>query len=332
MRFGSAGGSFTVTVALLGPALITAICAARAGRRAAGTVSPIAAWIGGMVATGLASAVVLQMGTSAAASPVAWQAVVLPVVLVAVVSIVGVRSARPGVRPLPAGIIAGLAATALLLAAAAVAVAVLLFVRFADVVGLYESLAAGPAGGFALTVAQILALPTVVVWAASWLLGPGFALGAGSTTGPFAAQLGPLPALPILGAVPADPPSWAAAVLVVPVLAGVAAGVLVRRAGGRTPAVPLGLLAGIVAGLCMGALAAAVSGAAGPGRFAHVGPDALLVAGAAAALIGVPAMLGAAVTRPRLPMRSVDLPMDESTEWAPPAGHRPRDPYSADRR
>jgi hypothetical protein len=98
--------------------------------------------------------------------------------------------------------------------------------------------------------------------------------------------------------VPADPPSWAAAVVLVPVLAGFAAAVLVRRGGATTGALPLGLLTGAVAAVVLGGLAALASGAAGPGRFAVVGPDALLVAGLAAVLVGLPAMLGAAVVRP----------------------------------
>lgn len=197
----------------------------------------------------------------------------------------------------------------LLLAASAVAVAVLLLARFADVVALDESLDTGPLGGLVLTALQILALPTVVVWAASWFLGAGFSLGTGSTVGPFAGQAGPLPALPILGAVPVDPPVWAATALLVPVLAGFAAAVLARRSGATTRALPLGLLAGAVAGVVLGVLAAASAGAAGPGRLVAVGPDALLVAGLAAVLTGVPAVVGAAAVKPRFrPSEPEDAP------------------------
>lgn len=300
VRFAVAGAPFTVTAAALGPALITALCAVRAGRRAVATGSPTAAWLSQLGVTVLASVALLRIGTSAAATPTLWQAVVLPVGIAAVASLVGMRSARPGLRPAPAGVRAGLMAALLLLAAAGVAFTVLLLARFADVVALDESLDAGVLGGFVLTCLQILAMPTFVVWAAAWLVGAGTSLGTGSVTGPFAGQAGPLPALPVLGAVPVDPPSWAAAVLVVPVLAGFAAAVLVRHAGARDSAVPLGLVAGVVAGLAIGALVAASSGAAGPGRFVSVGPDAVLAAGLTAALVGIPATLGAAVVRPRV--------------------------------
>ena len=195
----------------------------------------------------------------------------------------------------------------LLLAAAAIALTVLLLARFADVVALDESLDAGPIGGLVLTCLQILAMPTFVVWAASWLLGAGVGLGTGSMTGPFVGGVGPLPALPVLGAVPADPPAWAAAVLLIPVLAGFFAAVLVRRGGARTGALPLGLVAGLLAGAAMGALAAASAGVVGPGRLVAVGPDALLVAGLTAVLVGLPALLGAAVVRPTtLPSKAAD--------------------------
>ncbi|GAA2751580.1 DUF6350 family protein [Amnibacterium kyonggiense] len=300
VRFAVPDHPFTVTIAALGPVLVTAACAVRAGRRAVATASPLAAWIAQLVATALVSGVLVAVGTSSVAAPVGWQGVLLPVLVVLGASAAGMRSARPGARPLPAGVRAGLGAVVLLVAVSAVAVAVLLLARFADVVALDESLDTGPLGGLVLTALQILALPTVVVWAASWFLGAGFSLGTGSVIGPFAGQAGPLPALPILGAVPADPPVWAAGLLVVPVLAGFAAAVLVRRGGATTGAVSLGLLAGAVSGAVLGVLAAASAGSAGPGRLAAVGPDALLVAILAAVLTGVPVVVGAAVVRPRI--------------------------------
>jgi hypothetical protein len=301
IRFAVAGAPFTVTAAALGPALITALCAVRAGRRAAATEAPAAAWLAQLVVTAVASAALLLLGTSAVAAPSPWQAIVLPLVVVVLASVAGLRSTRPGARPVPAGVRAGLIAVLLLVAAAGVALTILLLSRFADVVALDESLDAGVLGGFVLTCAQILAMPTFVVWAAAWLVGAGTSLGTGSVTGPFAGQAGPLPAFPVLGAVPVDPPAWAAAVLVVPVVIGFVAAVLVRRGGARTSAVPLGLVCGVVAGLALGVLVAASSGAVGPGRLAAVGPDAVLVTGLAAALIGLPAMLAAAVVRPRTP-------------------------------
>ncbi|RIX30397.1 cell division protein PerM [Amnibacterium setariae] len=297
VRFTAGGAAFTVSAAALGPALVTALAAVRGGRRAVATDAPALAWAAQVIVTAVLAAVLVGVGTSAAAAPSAWQGVLVPVALVAVAGLVGARSARPGAA-LPDGVRTGLGALLLVLAAAAVALAVLLLGRFADVVALQESLDAGPVGGFVLTCAQLLAVPALVVWAAAWLVGPGVALGVGSATSPFVGQAGPLPALPVLGAVPVDPPAWAAAVLLVPVLAGFAAAVLARRSGATTRALPLGLLAGAVAGVALGLLSAATAGAVGPGRLAAVGPDALLVAAATAVLVGLPAVLGAAVVAP----------------------------------
>jgi hypothetical protein len=301
VRFAVAGTPFTVTAAALGPALVTALCAARAGRRAGATAAPAVAWAAQLVLTLVASAVLAAVGTTAVAAPAVWQALLLPLAVTAVGSLAGLRSVRPGVRPLPDGFRAGLIAVLLLVAVSAVLLTVLLLARFADVVALDESLDAGPVGGFVLTCAQVLAMPTFVVWALSWIVGAGVTLGAGSSIGPFTGSTGPLPALPVLGAVPVDPPAWAAAVLVLPVVAGFVAVLLVRRGGATTGAVPLGALTGAVAGLVAGVLAACSSGAAGPGRFAAVGPDALLVAGLTAVLVGLPAMLSAAVFHPPVP-------------------------------
>ncbi|MFD1721083.1 DUF6350 family protein [Amnibacterium endophyticum] len=287
---------FTATVAVLGPALVTAAAAVRAGRRAAGTAAPLAAWAGVVAGTAAGAAGLLLVGTSPEARPVAWQAVVLPSALVAVVALAALRRTRSA-APLPPGVRAGLAGTGLLLAAAAAGTALLLLARFADVVALYEGLDAGPLGGLVLTAAQALALPTLVVWGAAWTTGAPIALGAGSATSAFATQVGPLPGLAVLGLVPADPGPVAAVALLLPVLAGFAAGVLARRSGVRTPSLTLGALAGLTAGAAMGLLALATAGAAGPGRFGVVGTDPLLAAGLAAVEIGLPAILGAAVVR-----------------------------------
>jgi hypothetical protein len=300
VRFAVRGAPFTVTAAAWGPALITALLAVRTGRRAAATAAPTAAWVAQLVAVAVASAVLGALGTSVVAAPSLWQAVLLPVALTGLASLGGLRSARPGGRALPPGVRAGLIAALLLVAVGAVALTIVLFSRFTDVVALDESLDAGPLGGLVLTCLQVLAMPAFVVWVVAWIVGAGVALGTGSMTGPFAGQVGPLPALPVLGAVPADPSPWAAAVLVLPVLIGIAAAVLVRRGGAATRPVPLGLTTGIVAGVVLGVLAAASAGSAGPGRFASVGPDALVVTLLTVVLVGVPAMLAAAITRPRV--------------------------------
>jgi hypothetical protein len=130
-----------------------------------------------------------------------------------------------------------------------------------------------------------------VVWAASWFVGPGFGIGAGSHVSPLGTALGPIPTLPVLGALPTGDLAFGFAGLLVPVIAGFLAGVATRpivvraldRASGHegTPhartLVVSAVGGGLFGGLLMGLLAAVSSGAAGPGRFQQVGPDALAV-------------------------------------------------------
>lgn len=327
VRFAGVGSPFTVTAGALGPALVTVLCAIRAGRRAVRTPVPHTAWAAGVAATAGAAVLLLATAARDEAQPAGWQAVLLPVLTVGLPSLVVLQRHRSR-RPPAAGVRAGLAAAALLLGASAVVLAVQLVFRFADVVALSEALDAGPAGGLAATLLQVLALPSFVVWTAAWASGAPVALGVGSATGLFGSQVGPLPALPVLAAVPGEVPAAATAVLLVPVLAGFVAGVLARRSGAAGPAPALGAVTGGVAGAVLGLLVVATAGAAGPGRFAAVGPDALLTALLVAALVGVPAMLAAAVVRAAAPSpaRSADRVTVVPPAPAAAAEHSPDGP------
>ncbi len=46
---------------------------------------------------------------------------------------------------------------------------------------LYDTLGGDPVGISVLTLGQLLALPNVALWAASWMAGPGFAFGQGTS-------------------------------------------------------------------------------------------------------------------------------------------------------
>lgn len=90
---------------------------------------------------------------------------------------------------------------------------------------LYDTLGGDPVGITVLTLGQILALPNVALWAASWLAGPGFAFGQGTSITWSHSDPGLLPLIPGLGALP-DPGPLSAGLWLV-VLVPVAAGVLV---------------------------------------------------------------------------------------------------------
>ena len=180
---------------------------------------------------------------------------------------------------------AGAAAAALILVLSAVALTALLVFGYADIIRLYEALHTEVVGGVAVTALQLALLPDLVVWTASWFIGPGFAIGTGSQVSPLGTSLGPLPALPIFGALPTGESSLAFAGLLVPVVAGFFAGAAVRPAlaraldGVRLPAVLLvGLGGGVAGAVLLGLLAWASAGSAGPGRLADVGPSPVAVA------------------------------------------------------
>lgn len=69
--------------------------------------------------------------------------------------------------------------------------------------------------GILIWLAQLLYLPTVQTWALAWVLGPGFAQGTGTIRSFTQVKAGPIPAVPILGALPNQTPGyWIPAVIV----------------------------------------------------------------------------------------------------------------------
>jgi hypothetical protein len=317
---GTAGAENPVrlTIAALGFALITVLFAVRAGRRIA--ESPHR-HTGELAAVGTFALISLAVTLSAdypLAAPSVWQGVLLPTAVFTVGMLVG--STRERLRRPPtetgsslrdwiddwvpearaaasAAFRGGAAAASFVLLISALAVAALVVLSYAEIITLYERLNADVLGGALLTLGELAFLPNLVVWAAAWFVGPGFALGTGSSVSPLATSLGPLPAVPLLGAIPSGELAFGFACLAVPVLGGFVAGAVTGR-GVRDETVLTRVAAalgiGIVGGLLLGALAAASAGAAGPGRLADVGPDALAVGLFAALEIGVAALLGVA--------------------------------------
>lgn len=159
----------------------------------------------------------------------------------------------------------------------------------------------GLVGGLALLAGGLVLVPNAAVWGAAWLAGPGFAVGAGTAIGPFATTLGPVPALPLLAALPtAAAPSWVGwAVLLVPIGVGALAGVLLGRrlTTGPGTAAAEGLLVGVVAGAGMAVCAWLSAGPLGGERLAQVGPSWWQVGLAVAAEVGIGAAAAAALLR-----------------------------------
>jgi hypothetical protein len=190
------------------------------------------------------------------------------------------------------------------LTVAAIGVVVLLVVHVDQAGDLWAMLDPGLGGGFALGIASVLAAPTLVLWTASALIGPGFAIGSDTSVDLTGSQLGQVPGFPLLAALPTpgEFPGWVFVLGLVPLLAGMLSGWRVVAPADRTalPArLALGAAAGAIAGLVLGALVGASAGAIGPGRLADAGPPLftpLLVAVPVMALGGA---LGAALNHYR---------------------------------
>jgi hypothetical protein len=200
-----------------------------------------------------------------------------------------VRAAVPGV--------------ATVLVAASTVVIALLAVNVTRAGDLWALLDPGAGGGLVLGVASLLAAPTLVLWATSALIGPGFQIGADTSVDLTGSQLGQVPGFPLLAALPTpgEFPGWVFVLGLVPLLAGIISGWRVVP-GTRTTLVErlaLGAAAGAIAGLALGVLVGVSGGAIGPGRLAEAGPPMftpLLVAVPSMALGGA---LGAALNHYR---------------------------------
>lgn len=300
------GTAFALTIAPLGFALLTLLLAMRAGRRVGETRYRNLGSAVSLATFALLSALVTFTALYPLARPSITQGLTLPTLVFALGFVIGLLRTRraegddagsslrdwyndwsPSIRAVArTAVVGGTAVIAAVFAVSAALLAALIAVNYAQVISLYEGLHGGALGGFALTVGELSFMPNLVVWVASWLAGPGFAIGAGSAVSPLGTTLGPVPAIPVLGAVPTADLPFGFVGLLVPLVAAflIAAALrprLAREVGDTDyPFAWLGgasLAMGVVAGVVLGFLAFASGGAAGPGRLAEVGPDPMAV-------------------------------------------------------
>jgi hypothetical protein len=295
------GEPFVVSLALSGFALCTALAGVVMARRLRREPHRVLGELVALTTVVVLSGLLVLTVSTEGVLPSRWQAALFPGLVfglgLAIGSIGATNPARVRLRrmiaegPQPwvtaggAALRAGLGTVATVIVAASLVTTIALMLGYGQVIALYESVQAGVLGGIALTAAQLALLPTLVIWAASWLVGPGFAVGAGSTVSPIATTLGPLPSVPVLGALPSEPSPLGFMTLIVPVLAAFIAGLAVRprlvaALDGEPPrwwALGTAALAALIAAGAMGFLAFVGAGAAGPGRLAEVGPDPVTV-------------------------------------------------------
>jgi hypothetical protein len=204
-------------------------------------------------------------------------------------------------RPMLRGVLAGLL-TAMALCTVIVAVAVASDARgYAAVSG---SLGGAGAGAVGLLGLGLLLLPNAAAAVLGLAAGPGFQVGTGTLVSVHGVTLSPVPALPLLAALPDTQavPLLAFVSQVVPALAGLVAGMtvghwLTDEDGGSLVAGLTGIGAGVVLGVGSGVLTWLAGGSLGDGALSLVGAPPVPTAIAIAAQSGIAAALAAMVTR-----------------------------------
>jgi hypothetical protein len=199
----------------------------------------------------------------------------------------------------------------LLFIAGSLLTSVSLILNWPQVQAVTTLMAPGFIDGFFMTLLGIGYLPTVNVWAMSYLLGPGIMLGGGVVT-PENASPGALPAFPLLSILPSESAVLAAFFVLVPILIGIAIYFLMPRerwvAQGDSIAIALSFVVRwrevVTLLVSVGLLsvfvwiaAAASSGSLGTGYLKFIGPVPADAAVAAIAVCGLSALLTLVIPR-----------------------------------
>jgi hypothetical protein len=211
--------------------------------------------------------------------------------------------------PVRDGLRTGLVATLLVLGAGAATAGTSIAVAGGDASDMLAAYHTGFAGQAGLTALCLAYAPNLATWAASYLVGPGFAVGTGTIVSAARVHLGSLPAVPVLVGLPSSAVGGLAALLLgVPLAGGMAAGWLLARRRMRLlaeregPAPTWGgllgaaALAGPVAGLALGLLAWASGGPLGGGRLAVTGPIGWQVGLVATGVVAVGTLIATSAT------------------------------------
>lgn len=310
-----ATGGVVVAVTPLGLTALLVVCcwyaSCWAGRRAqVDSLAEIGTVLAALVLTYTAVGISLTALGSTAGADISWDSVLPGLVgLSAVVGAAGLlRTAGHGrlihdIAPFPSrAVLAGVGGGAAAIVAAGVfVVGIAIAVDRAGFAALTESVAPSWTAGIGMFLLSMLMLPNAALYAVAVLLGPGFAVGAGTTVSAFGVTLGLVPALPILAALPDEPavPLGALLGLTIPALCGCAVGAVVLRRLDEDerplPAACWAAAAGLVLAIGLGFAQWLAGGSLGAVGLATIGAPALTTAFAAAALLCVPAALVSAL-------------------------------------
>ncbi|MGP3535607.1 cell division protein PerM [Microbacterium sp. RD1] len=311
-----AAAEFVLSLAPLGFAAFTALFAARSGGRAARAGEATTGAVSASVVFAAISAAVAFTGAAPLARVELWQAILFPSLVFVVPCLLGAGTGawiadRTVVRvrvekalgtwaSVPGLVVRGTASAVLgLVAVGAIVLAVGVFAGAGQIVALFEAGNVDALGAVVLALGQLAYLPTLVVWALSFVAGPGFALGTGTAVSPSGTQLGVLPGIPVLGAVPESSSSWLLLLALVPVAVGAGVGWMLRsRLAAEHPRVePYGPRLTVLAGTTVltaavaALLAVCARGSLGPGRLTEMGPE----PGPVAAAVGLEIAVGLAI-------------------------------------
>lgn len=197
---------------------------------------------------------------------------------------------------------------------------------WSQIVATYQELHAGAVGDTAVTLLQLGFLPNLVIYAIAWSTGAGFSFGAGTSVGLTSSDVGTLPMLPILGAVPESMGTFGLVGLLVPLGAGAIAGWWFLREGEdhldewvalKVPFRPLSaLISAVVLGMMTGIMTSFGAlwlgwisyGSLGIGRFTEVGAEPLTFAAHTALTVGAGVTFGMLLSRALVPDSSRELP------------------------
>ncbi|WP_026928317.1 cell division protein PerM [Granulicoccus phenolivorans] len=165
--------------------------------------------------------------------------------------------------------------------------------------------------------AELAYLPNLLLWGVAYVSGAGFRIGTDTVVAVTGSNLGALPAIPVLGALPNGTAGWPnLGWFAIPVLAGVVAAVWLMRSQpwlrAETAALSCGA-AGLLAGLVVLLACALATGDLGTGRLAGVGARIPQVAMILPPLLGLTAALVGLVWGVLRARRAADgLPVLES--------------------
>ncbi len=303
----------------------------RSGRKLSGEKFLGFSWIGAVVAYLLVAVFLTSTSVSKTIYVIQWQGVFIPTALMAALLILGSVIGSPilfedsepsnlrerfrnffidlanrlpwALKPLVGPALrAGTGVVAAMSAVSAILISVMLTLNWIEIVKLSQSLQLTFLGTLAVSAGQLSLMPNLIALGNSWLTGVGFAVGQGSQVSPLVTELGPLPAIPMLAALPVSSGSFGVLFILVPLLAAFFATLLVKShtaelrfnyASTTSAAISLGLAIGLVAAIEMWILADFASGSIGPSRMSLIGANPWVVAGVTFVEVSIAAILAA---------------------------------------